>query len=91
MDEPHSTASCKGDAGESRQAVRSIKQAVTARMTDLEVAGPCGAPSGFRIRNEHFVSGIDDSPAPSRPQRHRGRVIQHHLLQGSGGERWGEH
>ena len=21
-----------------------------------------GAPSGFRIRNEHFVSGIDDSP-----------------------------
>ena len=59
MDEAYSTPSCKGGAGGTRRAVRSIKQATIARMTELEVSG---APFGFRIRNEHFVSGIDGSP-----------------------------
>ena len=73
MDEAYSTPGCKGGAGDStksRQAVGSTKQAATARMTEMEVAG---APFGFRIRNEHFVSGIDgNGRLPGHPGGRRG-------------------
>ena len=55
-------------------------------MAELEVAG---APSGFRIRNEHFVSEMSTPRAPRRPQRDCGRVLQHQVLQGSDGGRRG--